>query len=202
MVELQKGKPESKQRSWIEQLQFIPGIWVNGRDYWLQSRMERVIYEEELTMRVKKEQVHSKIRLSKIYISNHSQRTKEIKVLAMHHHSNVKSDNLAFISPAENQLFHLSDGKVFLVNAGYNGDGLVEHTVVPLWNAFSSQIWGSLEKGILKYQPMAKGPAASVFAMKMVIEPHQTAKMHTWAIAGANKRELILMEQALLRNSL
>lgn len=73
----------------IEQLQLIPGIWVNGKVYWMQNCTEKVIYDEELVIKLKLEHIHSKISFAKIYISNHSKTTKEIKVLVMHHNPNL-----------------------------------------------------------------------------------------------------------------
>lgn len=202
LTEQQKNILSSKRQFSMEALQFIPGIWVNGKYIWLQNSTEKVIYEEELIIKVKKEQIHSKIRFSSIYVSNHSRHKKEIKVLAMHHSSNVRQDSLTFISPSDNRIFHAMDGNVFLVNAKFDGSGLKEYTTMPQWNAYTDQIWSSLQTGNLKYLPMTGGPGASIFAMKMDIGSHETCKMNTWTILGSNKNEIISMEQALLKNTL
>jgi hypothetical protein len=182
-------------------LQFVPGIWVNGKYLWLQNCTEKVIYDEELIMHVKQEQLHSKIWFSTIYVSNHSNQTKEITILAMHHFTNVGQDQLAFVSPTENRIFHHAKNKVFLVNGQYNKSGIKDYTTMPLWKAYTDQVWSSIQKGNLKYQPMAKGPAASIFAINMSIAPHETSKMNTWTVTGSSKNELISMEKALLKNT-
>ncbi|MGG3562241.1 hypothetical protein ABES03_11615 [Neobacillus rhizosphaerae] len=186
----------------FEPLLFIPGLWVNGKYYWLQDCTEKVIYDEEMTIKVKHEQIHSKIRVSSIFVSNHGNQMKEIKVLAMHHFSNIGKDHLTFVSPLDNRIFHHANKQVYLVNAHYQRVGLTEYTAMPLWNVYTDQIWSSLQTGTLKYQPLAKDPAASVFALKMTIQPHETGKMNTWTINGTNKNELITMEQALMKNTL
>ncbi|MFZ7945401.1 hypothetical protein [Neobacillus sp. 19] len=201
LTERQKNQPSTENHSPLDILQFVPGIWVNGNCHWLQNTMEKVIYDEELIMKVKQEQIHSKIRFSSVYVSNHSDQMKEIKILAMHHFLNVGQDHLTFVSPADNHIFHHANKKAFLINANYNQSGMKEYTSMPLWTAYTDQIWGSIQKGILKYQPMAKGPAASIFAMKMSVAPHETNKMTTWTITGSSKSELILMEKALKKNT-
>jgi hypothetical protein len=200
LIEKHNIEQTSGRQQLSESLLFIPGLWVNGKYYWLQNCTEKVIYDEEMTIRVKQEQVHSKIRMSSIFVSNHGNQEKEIKVLAMHHFSNVAKDNLTFVSPIDNRIFHHTNKQVYLVNAHYQRIGLTEYTAMPLWNVYTDQIWSSLQTGTLKYQPLAKGPAASVFALKMAIQPHETGKMMTWSINGSNKNELIAIEDALIKN--
>jgi len=195
----QTGKHSLNHELSIDPPQFVPGLWVNGKYLWLQETMEKVLYDEALVVKVKQELIHSKINLSSVYISNHSQQTKKIQILAMHHFLNGGQDNLTFVSPIENHIIHHVDNQVFLVNGHCHYSTRKEYTVVPLWNAYTDRIWSSIPKGSLKYQPMAKGPAASVFTLSTTIEPHQTRKMDTWVICGSNKNELILLEKALLK---
>jgi hypothetical protein len=185
-----------------DQLQFIPGIWVDGNYFWLQNSTEMLIYEEELVIKVKQEHKHSKIHFSSVYVSNHSHQTKEIKILAMHHYPNVSGEQLTFVSPSENRIFHLANKNVYMVNGEYHGCGIKEYTTVPQWKGFTDQIWSSLKKGSLIYQPMAKGLASSIFIFKMTIKPRETNKMNTWVINGTNKNEVISLEQVLLKNIL
>ncbi|WP_066064231.1 hypothetical protein [Neobacillus soli] len=201
LTESQKSNQYLMDQLPTETLQFIAGMWINGKYLWLHDCTEKVIYEEEIIIKVKEEQPHSKIRLSTVYVSNHSKQTKEIKVLAMHHYSPVCQDNLTFVSPLDHHIFHHGNKRMFLVNAKHEGAGMKEYTAVPKWNVYTDRIWSSLQKGSLTYQPMAKGPAASVFAMKMSTAPHGTSKMSTWTITGADKNELISIEQALFKNT-
>jgi hypothetical protein len=201
IYEMVENEQPPKQKI-VEQLQFVPGIWVDGQYYWLNTSMEKVIYEEELVLKVKQEQIHSKIRLSNIYVSNHSDREKEVKILVMHQYPNPCHEQLTFISPTENRIFHLADKKIHMVNGQFHGKPLTECTTMSQWNVFTDQIWNSIEKGILKYQPMAKGLSASIFALKMTLKPHETKKVHTWAINGKDKNEVLFLEQALLKNTL
>lgn len=198
-TEFQNEKNASDLESVMDTIQFIPGIWVNGKYFWLQNTMEKVIYDESLMLKVKQEQIPSQISLSSVFVSNHSDQTKPINLLAMHHFLNVGHDHLTFVSPVENHIFHHANEMVYLVNGYCNKSCIKEYSVVPLWNAYTDRIWSSIQKGNLKYQPMAKGPAASIFTMKMCIEPHQTLKMDTWTISGSNKSELLSLEKALIK---
>src|SRR4051812_5718330 len=98
--QLQKTKPKPSCHLPQETLQFIPGLWINGQYIWLQDCKEKVFNDDEIIIKVKEDQPHSKIRFSSVYISNHSKETKEIKILAMHYYPNVIQDNMAFVSPA------------------------------------------------------------------------------------------------------
>jgi len=202
LTETIKNKQSLVLNSSAEQLNFVPGIWVDGKYFWQKNGTELVIYEEELIIKVKQEQMHSKIRFSTVYVSNHSQVPKEIKVLAMYHYPYVSGEQLTFISPSENRIFHLANHNVYMVNGHYQGEGIQEYTTMPQWNAFTDQIWSSLEKGSLMYRPMVKGLSVSIFTIKMIINPHETKKMRTWAINGTNKNEVISLEQVLLKNTL
>jgi len=204
MMKLKESKiidPPSFQKNSLEQLKFIPGIWTNGKVYWLQQSNEKIIKEEELVIKVKQEHIHSKINLSSVYVSNHSNETKEIKFLAQHHYTNVSQEQFTFVSPKENLIFHLAGGKFFLVNGGCDGKGIQDSTIQPYWRIYIDQIWSSIQKGNLQYQPMSKGPAVSIFTLKTTIEPRETKKINSWAICGANKNEVFSLNQALLKNN-
>jgi len=180
----------------------IPGIWVNGNYLWLHNGTEKVIYEEKIIMKVKQEQLHSRICFSTFYVSNHSNEAKEITVMAMHHFSSLEQDQLTFVSPTEHHIFHHTNQRIILINGQYDQALRNMSTVIPIWKACTDQIWSSIEKGSLRYHPMVKGPAASIRAIKMTIPPHETSKMNTWTIAGSSKNEIITMEKALLKNIL
>ncbi|MEH7086162.1 hypothetical protein V7139_26045 [Neobacillus drentensis] len=182
-----------------ETLLFIPGLWVNGKYFWLQDCKEKVLHNEEIIIKVKQEQPHSKIRYSSVHISNHSKETKEIKVLSMHYYPLVIQDNLVFVSPTDKRIFHHANNNIYLVNGEHNGVGMKEYTAMPQWKVFTDQIWSSLQKGSLNYLPMAKTPASSIFSIKMSLGPHEIGKMNTWTITGSDKNELLTMEQALLK---
>jgi hypothetical protein len=202
ITEIKKGNLSSKHQPSRDLLQFIPGIWVNEKYYWLYNQAEKVVYDEALIVRTKQEQIHSKIRFSNVFVSNHSSQIKEIKLLGMYLFPDIHHENLTFISPSESRIFHHANQHVFLVNGNFNGTGLKEYTTIPLWSAFTDRIWSSLKTGSLRYQPMVKGQAASIFAMKMMIQPHMTNKMSTWTIAASRKSELVALEQGLLKNVL
>jgi hypothetical protein len=186
----------------IAQLHYTPGIWVNGKYYWLQNSREKIMYEEGISFTVKENQIHTNIRLNQVHVTNHTNQAKKVKVLTMHHHSRISQEHFTFASPKDQVIFHLADKEVFLVNGRVNGNGLNEYTIQPYWNIFTDKIWSNQEKGYLKYQPMAKGAAASIFSLAADVNPHQTVNLHTWAIKGTGKREVFKLNQALLKNTL
>ncbi|WHY65716.1 hypothetical protein [Neobacillus sp. SuZ13] len=197
--QLQQKKPSLQLPQ--ETLQFIPGLWVNGKYFWLQDCKEKVLHNEEIIIKVKQEQPHSKIRYSSVFISNHSKEKKEIKLLAMHYYPLVIQDNLVFVSPTDKRIFHHANNNIYLVNGEHNGVGMKEYTAMQQWKVFTDQIWSSLQKGSLNYLPMAKTPASSIFSIKMSLGPHEIGKMNTWTITGSNKNELLSMEQALIKQT-
>lgn len=202
LAERKNNKKSYARNAPIEQLQLIPGLWVNGNCFWMQDQAEKVIYEEGLVMKVKQEQLHSRIRFSTVYVSNYSNQKKEVRILTMHQYPNPTGEQLTFVSPTDNRIFHLANKTVYMVNGQYNGIGMRDSTVMPQWNAFTDQIWSSLKKGCLKYQPMVKGLAASIFMEYLTLDSHETKKMNTWTIWGTSKDEVQSIERALLKNIL
>lgn len=190
------------QFSHLDQLEYIPGIWMNGKTYWLQNCTEKVIYNEAVIMNVKQEQLHSKIHLFHHFLSNHTNEPKTLKVLGMHHFSNASKEQFTFAAPTEKVIYHLVQDQIFLVNGECDGIGIKEYTIQPYWNVFTNQLWSIPEKGCLKYQPLAKGHCASVFALNVMVEPHKTLKLSTWHIKGKTKNEVVSLNHSLLKNRL
>ncbi|NRD80758.1 hypothetical protein HPT25_25860 [Bacillus sp. BRMEA1] len=201
-IETEKMIQYAKHRPQREFPPFIPGIWINGKYFWLQNQSEKVFFEESLMIKIKQQQVHSKIRFFNIYVSNHGKEVKQIKLLGMYLPLNVEQNLLTFISPVENRIYHYANQHVFLMNAHYHGNGIKEYTTIQLWNAFTDRIWSSVKEGSLMYQPMSKGLAASIFAINMNVQPHETNKLCTWSINGSKKSELLTLERALFKNIL
>lgn len=185
-----------------EQLHFTPGIWIDGKGYWLHTHGEKVIYDKQIVLKVKQEQVHSKIRLFHLYLSNHSSLVRNLKILGMHYHSCLSNDHFTFASPNDRMIFHLAEKEMFLVNGIFNGKRLEEYTIHSYWNSFTDEIWSDMDKGTLKYQPMVKGPAVSIFSFEAAVRPRDHVKVNTWIINGRDKQEIIALNQALLKNTL
>ncbi|XJZ26226.1 hypothetical protein ACF5W4_12585 [Bacillota bacterium Lsc_1132] len=195
-LEIIEGVSFSSTKS--DSLHFTPGIWLNGKCYWLHGVREKVIYEEKLTVKVTLERIHSKIFYYHLFVSNHSTEAKDIKILAAHHHPKIFEKQFSFASPTDRNVFHLVSEEVYMVNARCRGNGANEYTILPYWNLISNQVWNCEERGSLKYQPMVKGLAASILVLDLEVRPHETEKANTWVIHGKSRQEVGMLNQALL----
>jgi hypothetical protein len=186
----------------IPNFQMVFGIWVDGYTYWLHNQNEKIITKEKLTVKIKQEYMISKIRNSEVFITNHDQLTKNIKLIIMHRYIHASKDHLTFISPTEQVIFHLANSKIFLVNGHSEGKAIQQATIQPFWNLNTDQMWISEKNGTLKYLPMAKGFAVSMFTLDLCILSKDTKKASTWTIQGDTKNELLHVNQNLLKNTL
>jgi hypothetical protein len=196
-------KEESKVEGYfLPQLQLVIGIWINGQTYWLHNQSEKIITNEKLTVKIKQENIFSKIRNSLILMTNHDQLEKNVKIVLMHRYTHASKDHLAFISPTDQVIFHLANKKVFLVNGKCEGQAIQQATIQPFWSINTGYMWSCENKGTLKYQPMAKGIAVSMFTFNLSIPSHETRMASTWTIQGEAKSELLNVNEALLKNTL
>jgi hypothetical protein len=196
-------KEESKVEGYfLPQLQLVIGIWINGQTYWLHNQSEKIITNEKLTVKIKQENIFSKIRNSHILMTNHDQLEKNVKIVLMHRYIHASKDHLAFISPTDQVIFHLANKKVFLVNGQCEGQAIQQATIQPFWSINTGYMWSCENKGTLKYQPMAKGIAVSMFTFNLSIPSHETRMASTWTIQGEAKSELLNVNEALLKNTL
>ncbi|AYA77028.1 hypothetical protein DOE78_17170 [Bacillus sp. Y1] len=181
-----------------KQFSTIPGIWIGGNMHWISNGHEKLISSESISIHVKEESIHSKVRLFQVYVRNHNEVEKNMKLVFMSRHHEVATEHLSFVSPLEKVIFHHSGEKMFLVN-GRSEEGTIQQTVQPLWNIPTEQIWADQTKGILKYQPMGKGAAASIFTLDLTI-PAQTFKKGTaWVIQGTEKNLLLHLNDTILK---
>jgi hypothetical protein len=193
-------KPNSLiKKSLLPQLQLVIGIWMNGQTYWLLNQTEKIITNEKITVKLIQDYPHSKIRNSFVHITNHDYVPKSLKLVLMHRYLVATKDHLAFISPSEQIIFHLANKKVFLVNGLCEGQPIQQVTVQPFWSMNTDYMWADQEKGTLKYQPLAKGLAVSMSTLDMVIPGHETKKAASWTIQGESKKELLNLNQTLLK---
>jgi hypothetical protein len=198
---IEKSEPQFEEVM-LSQLQMVIGIWVNGNTYWLNNQNEKIIPKEQLTVKIKQEPVHSKVRLSQIYVTNHDSIDKEIKLIIMHRYVQASKDHFTFISPSEQVIFHLANKKVFLVNGQFENQKIQQATIQPFWTMNTEKMWNCISNGILKYQPMAKGLAVSLFTLSLFVPSNETKKGSTWTIQGESKSELLKVNNTLLKNTL
>lgn len=174
------------------------GLWINGKTYWIQDGSERLLMGESVSIKIQQTYIHSNVRLSNIYVTNQSEQPKELKLFIMHYHENSLVDHFTFISPTERVIFHLADRSVYLVTGQMNGVFMNEYSVQPFWNVKTDEFWNSENKGTLRYQPMYRGPACSIFSLKTIVPGFTTSKGNTWIITGDRKSNLIRLNQAVI----
>lgn len=171
-------------------LTVTPGIWVNGKTYWVRDSHEKIIAEEQISIHVKERTVHSKTKMHDVYVKNHGEQHRNLKLLFMHHYPNAKKELFTFVSPAEKAIFHVKNNYIYLVNGQCQGKKIDQMTVQPLWNIHTELFWQSIDEGILKYQPMAKGLMVSIFSLEAELHVDELCKASTWMVFGNNKSEV------------
>lgn len=196
------NKGETKtQRLHPTWLSVIPGIWIDGKTYWVRDSFEKIISEEAISIHMKESSIHSRTKIHDLFIRNHGKRKRNIKLLFIHHYPNVTKEMFSFISPAEKLIFHIKNDHIFLVNGHCKGISMEQMTIQPFWLVHTDLIWQSLEKGILEYRPMTKGITGSVFSLNAKIDVGETCKATTWMLFGHNKNELFQLN-SVLKNTL
>jgi hypothetical protein len=181
-----------------KQFSTIPGIWIGGKIHWISNGHEKLISSESLSIHVKEESIHSKVRLFQVYVRNHSEEEKNLKLLFMSRHHEVATEHLSFVSPLEKVIFHHSGEKMFLVN-GHSEEGTIQQTIQPLWNIPTEQIWADQTKGILRYQPMGKGASASIFSLDVKVPAQSSKKGTAWVIQATEKNLLLHLNETILK---
>ena len=181
---------------------FSPGIWVNGKVYWLGNVTEKLLLQEDLSIKIKQTNVHSRVEFFDLYVTNHSKTGKKAKLILMQRHADSANEQFSFVSPNEDVIFHFADKRIYLVN-GLNSNGRMKQcTVQPIWNVSTERLWNCRESGKLNYQPMAKGSAASLFSLDLKMKPRETQKSSCWIIEGNEKNTVVQLNAMLLKNTL
>jgi hypothetical protein len=183
-------------------LMFSQGLWINGKIYWLGNASEKLLPLDDLSIKVKQANIHSKVEFFDIFVTNHAKTSKEAKLILMQRHTETANEHFSYVSPNEDVIFHFADKRIYLVN-GMNGSGRMKQcTVQPLWNIGTERLWNCRESGKLNYQPMAKGAAASIFSLDLNLGPRETQKSSSWMIEGTEKSTVINLNNMLLKNTL
>ncbi|AIE60736.1 hypothetical protein [Bacillus methanolicus] len=180
-------------------LKMTPGLWIEGKTYWAQHDFGAFISEKEVSFEIKRTNLQSEICLYDIMVTNHSMEVKEVKLLMMYSDESKSNDQLAFVSPSEKVIFHHVDKKLYLINGKTNGNGMETTTVQPIWTVPAENIWSCEKKGILRYQPLAKGAVASIFSLNLILQGHETKQGSSWVIYGVDRKKLINLNNALLK---
>ncbi|WP_312092182.1 hypothetical protein [Niallia sp.] len=198
---LQKDYQSAKKKLFMKKLTTTPGIWIDGKTYWIQNGYEKLIPEHAISVHVKQIHKHSKIQYNEIYVRNHSQQMKKMKILVLNYFSKACLEHLSFVSPTENVIYHSIDEQLYLVNGEHNANNIEQRTVQPIWNVHTEHIWSNNQKGILKYQPMAKGSSVSIFSLSMEIKPQSIGISRAWSITGTEKKDILDLNSILMKTS-
>ncbi|MBS4191295.1 hypothetical protein KHA94_13985 [Bacillus sp. FJAT-49705] len=182
-----------------EGLEMIPGIWIEGKTYWLTSGTEELMQEEGISVDVEQESSRSDLQSFNINITNHYQQSKNVKLLIQNRYQHQDYNHFSFISPTENAVFHLIDNQVYLIDGFCHGMVREACSVQPIWDIYMDRIWSCSKMGKLKYNPMANGNAASILLYNINFKGIETFEGKTWMIKGRNEVELIKLNEALLK---
>lgn len=185
-----KVVPFRRKKKAINHLIFTPGIWINGEIYWLKNKNERFFISEGISVKIHQRSTISKVNFFDIFVTNHHKNERQVKLLMMYHHPYQKKEHFSFISPVEKVIYYFSGGFMHLINGSYNGNGFNHYTVQPEWNITNNIFWDCHEKGTLKYQPMLRGSATSIYTFDLKIGGREVHKCSSWSILGTNNNEI------------
>lgn len=183
------------------ELTVMPGIWIGGKTYWLNSEFDQPILEEGILIQLEQERVQSNIRMDNVAITNQHQHSLHVKLLFQYRYPTV-NNHFSFISPSENVIFHFADNSIFLINGHCQGNVSGSYSVQSGWNIYNDKFWACSETGKLKYNPMANGNAVSLQIFSLNIEGNSTREGKSWIIGGKQEQELVKLNNALLKNTL
>lgn len=175
-------------------------IWTEEKTHWMMNTREKLLVEEGLTIKMVDKQIHSQIRHSNISVKNHTSIQRPIKLLVIHHFSEIMKGQFCFIAPTDQVIYHLAHQQIHLVSGFCKGASIQQATVQPIWNVHSDLFWKCSQRGILKYQPMAKGPAASIFVLDLILGPQETERAAAWIISSKTKEDAIALNEVVLKN--
>lgn len=183
-------------------LRMIPGLWIDGVTYWLDNGLEKTLHEIGLSIHVKELPIHSKVRFYKIYVTNHYPLARKIKVLLQYKHDTHSREHVSFVSPVDNIVYHLADQTVYLANGFMEKEKIKECTIQNYWNIHTDNMWACAKSGKLKYVPMLKGNAVSLYTKELQFSGRQTYEGESWIISGESKKDLLNLNSVLLKNTL
>jgi hypothetical protein len=175
------------------------GVWIDGKIFWVKNGKEKLIPEKSISIKINQRSIHSKIKFLDIFVTNHTEKLREIKLIVMHSFDNFAQDDLTFFSPVEKVIYHIGKRAMYLVNGQMNGTLMNDYTIQPVWNVYTEKFWDCRSMGKLKYQPMSHGPSNSLFTLNMKLPASKTHRANTWMITGNSKDELMLLNRAVLK---
>lgn len=179
----------------------IPGIWIDGKTYWLESGKDELNLAEGICLYMKEEHVHKDIRMLNVYITNQSFCSLQAKLLFQYWKQTV-NEHLSFISPSENVIYHIENEAMHLIDGYCFGSIKRSRSSQPLWNIDHDEIWECSQSGILKYYPMTNGNPVSIQTFDLDIKENRTCLGKSWIISGQNELEMLKLNTELLKNTL
>ncbi len=191
-----------------EGIEVIPGIWVDGKTYWLTPGVESMIAEEGLSVHLQQEEGSTKVQLYNVSVTNFRERHLNVKLLIQNRHFQSSNrfkhlfedhEHFSFISPSEKVIFHLDNEQVHLANGYCQGKTFRASTIQSIRNVFTDQFWACPTTGKLQYNPMANGDAVSLFLYDCYFKGKQTIEGKSWVISGINETDLVKLNESLLK---
>lgn len=195
---LHSDSVENNERAATGFFHVIPGIWIGGKTYWLQQEVEELNLDEGIFLHIRKENVQPNIKMLVVSVTNQSFCPLRAKLI-FQYRQKVFQEELSFISPAKNVIFHLANDKINLISGQTSNSALSVCSVQPLWNIYDNEIWACAQSGILKYYPMVHGNPVSFQIFNLDIEENETCIGKSWLISGQCETDLLKLNAMLLK---
>ncbi|WP_071460131.1 hypothetical protein [Bacillus massilinigeriensis] len=173
----------------------IPCIWHNGNLHWV---LENNFYIREAGVSIQYEKVEMlpDVNFYEIIISGESNMGMSGKLIIMHRHKLLGNKGFAFLSPAENVIFHLDNQFVYLVDSDDSTGRIRQSTVLPWSIVKKGNIWGTKQQESLLYQPLGQGDVASLQVFDFNFKEEHPVIFHTWCTRGKDKDSLLKINRS------
>lgn len=174
------------------------GLWMNESfDWYLEE--DRMSHPEDGIRTLLQSFTKNQISYSKFTIKNISLEKKFPKIF-FHYENAFERQAVAFYSPNEQAIIHVSPESVALLGGIVKGRGIAQYCIQGKGGLYENGCFKSLREGTLFYSPLAKGEVTSIFTLESEILPLECVEVVAWAINANTKEEAISLNRKLVES--
>ena len=174
------------------------GLWINESfDWYLEE--DSMSHPEDGIRTLLQTYTKNQISYSKFTIKNISLETKLPKVF-FHYENVFERQTVAFYTPTEQAIVHVSPKSVALLGGVVKGNGISQYCIQGKGGLYQNGCFKSLREGTLFYSPLAKGEVTSIFTLESEILPLECVEVVAWAINASTKEEAIRLNRKLIQS--